>query len=337
VTIDVHAHYLPESAVRAEARNEVWHGTSFERGPGGVPVAQTGDRRFVFGSPVHFEPMADRVALMDARRVDTEVLSLLPPLFRYYLPRSEGAAAARALNDELSDLTQRFPGRFLGLATVPLQDVDAAVAELERASRLPGLVGVTVGTHVNGENLDAPGLAPFWSAAQALRSFVFIHPIGPRDRGALDSYYLRNVIGNPLETTIAASSLMLSGRLDEMPDVTVCLAHGGGYTCTAVGRMDWAHQARGDASSGTASRPRDLYRRFLYDSLTHSDLGLRQLVDSVGADRVVLGTDFPADMGRTDAVAELQASTSFSTEEKEAILSGNLQRCLPVDVPVVRA
>jgi aminocarboxymuconate-semialdehyde decarboxylase len=280
----------------------------------------------VFGSPGHFETMDQRIERMDARQVDVEVLSLLPPLFRYQLDAATGTSAATALNDELSDLTQRFPGRFLGLATLPLQSPQDAVREVERAMDLPGIVGVAIGTHVNGDNLDSENLRAVFCAAEAAGAFVFIHPIDPRDRGALNEHYLRNVIGNPLETTIAASSLMLSGRLDELPALTVCLAHGGGYTCTAAGRLNHAFEVRAENAGVRATPPAELHKRFLYDSLTHSELGLRQLVDAVGVEQVVLGTDFPADMGRTDAVSELLASPQFTSSEKDAILHGNLSR-----------
>jgi aminocarboxymuconate-semialdehyde decarboxylase len=330
LVIDIHAHYLPESAVRAHETGSDWHGTSIERGRDGVPVAVWNGRPFEFGSPVHFQTMDERVALSARRGVDTEVLSLLPPLFRYDRPGPDGIAAARELNDELSALTQRYPGRFLGLAALPMQVPDAAADELRRALALPGMVGVTIGTHVAGTNLDADELEPFFAAADEAAALVLVHPIAPRDRSALDSFYLRNVIGNPLETTIAAASLMASGRLERHERMTVCLAHGGGYTCAAAGRLTHAHSVRHELAGLGTRLPTELVRRFLYDSLTHDELALRQLIDTVGSDRVVLGTDFPADMGQPDAAAEIGASDLLTAAEKDAILRGNLHRLLPI-------
>jgi aminocarboxymuconate-semialdehyde decarboxylase len=326
--IDVHAHYLPESAVRAHELDQSWHGTSICRDERGILVAETAGKRFVFGSPTHFEPLANRIERMDARGVDTELLSLLPPLFRYGLPAADGIAAAKDVNDELSDLAARFPGRILGLATLPLQDPEASIAELERAMNLPGITGVTIGTHVNGTDLDAEELAPVFRAMHDLDAFLFIHPMDQRAAGVLSKYYLRNIIGNPLETTIAAAALMLSGRLDELPRLQVCLAHGGGYVVPAVGRMQHGYGVREETPSGAGTPPRDQFRRFLYDTLTHDEAGLRHLIDQVGADHVVLGTDFPADMGQTDAALEIQASGLFTEEEKSAILGDNLARIL---------
>ncbi|MCW2700965.1 MAG: hypothetical protein JWQ45_2500 [Blastococcus sp.] len=334
--IDVHAHFLPDSAVRAHERGTDWYGTAISRDAKGVLVAETADKSFRFGSPTHFEPKEERVRRMDERGVDLELLSLLPPLFRYTIPAADARAAARDINDELSDLTERFPGRFLGLATLPLQDPDASVDEVERVMSLPGMAGVAIGTHVAGQDLDAPELEPVLRAVHDLGAFLFIHPFGARDQGSLDGYYLRNIIGNPLETTVAAARLMLSGRLSELPDLQVCLAHGGGYVAAALGRMAHGHTVRSETSSCTDVSPRELYRRFHYDSLTHDERTLRHLVDFVGIDNVLLGTDFPADMGQTNAAHEIQDSTLLAPAEKEAILGGNAARLLGNRLPLAQ-
>lgn len=305
-----------------------WFGTSIEEGRDGVPVAVWNGRPFEFGSALHFRPIEERLAQSAARGVDTEVLSLLPPLFRYDRPAGEGVVAARELNDELSSLTQRHPGRLLGLASLPLQDPDAAAAELVRAIALPGIVGVTIGTHVTGTNLDAPELEPVFAAASEARVFMLIHPIAPRDRGALDHHHLRNVIGNPLETTIAASSLLVSGRLDRHPGVEICIAHGGGFLTAAAGRLSHAHRVRHELAGTPSLSARELVRRFSYDSLVHDSLTLRQLVDSAGTDRVLLGSDFPADMGQSDAATVIAGDDFLTAAEKRAMLEDNARRLL---------
>jgi aminocarboxymuconate-semialdehyde decarboxylase len=343
--IDVHAHFLPDAGRRAFRTGTDWHGTTFTRNSDGILVSERDGKRFVFGSPQHFETMAQRVQRMDARQVDTELLSLLPPLFGYSAPAADAAAAARDVNDELSALSTEFgatgepyrPGRFLGLATLPLQDVPAAVAELARAMALPGMVGVTLGTHINGVNLDDERLVPFWQAAGELGAFVFIHPMDQRGRAAMGKYYLRNAIGNPWETTVAAASLMLSGRLAELPDLPVCLAHGGGYVLAAIGRLEHAFKVRPENAGNPQRSPRAQVRRFLFDTLNHDEQGLRHMVDVLGVDRVVLGTDFPADMGQTDAVAEIGASPLFTDEEKAAMLGGNVARILGDRLPAAAA
>ena len=330
LVIDVHAHHLPESAVAARETGSDWYGTTITSGRDGFPVAVWNQKPFEFGSTLHFRPFEERLEQSAVRGVDTEVLSILPPLFRYDRPAGEAIVAARELNDELSALTQRFPGRLLGLASLPLQAPDAAAEELRRALALPGIVGVTIGTHVNGANLDAVELEPVFAAADEAHAFVLVHPIAPRDRAALDGYYLRNIIGNPLETTVAAASLLASGRMDRHPGLTVCLAHGGGYFCAAAGRLSHAHGVRHELAHSPARHAREVARRFFYDSLVHDDLTLRQLVDSAGADRVLLGTDFPADMGQTDAATTISRNDLLTADEKSAILGGNARRLLPL-------
>ena len=306
-----------------------WFGTSIEEGRDGVPVAVWNGKPFEFGSALHFRPIEERLAQSAERGVDTEVLSLLPPLFRYDRAAGDGVAAARDLNDELSELTTRFPGRLKGLASVALQAPDAAADELRRALALPGIVGVTIGTHVAGTNLDAPELEPFFAAADEAAAFVFIHPIAPRDRGALDAHYLRNIIGNPLETTIAATSLLAGGRAHRHERIELCLAHGGGYTCAAAGRLRHAQGVRAELRDMAPSSAQELVRRFRYDTLVHDEATLRQLVDAAGIDNVLLGTDFPADMGQPDAAADIRANPLLTSEERDAILAGNARRIIP--------
>lgn len=326
--IDIHAHYLPESAVAAHASGADWYGTSIQSGRDGVPVAVWDGKPFEFGSALHFRPIEERLAQSEARGVGTEVLSLLPPLFRYDRAAEEGIIAARELNDELSALTQRFPGRLLGLASLPLQAPAAAADELARAVALPGIVGVAIGTHVRGVNLDAPELEPVFAAASDAGAFVFIHPIAPRDRGALDQHFLRNVIGNPFETTVAAASLVASGRLDHHAGIDICLAHGGGYFCSAAGRLAHAERVRPEFGGNGSHSAADLIGRFYYDTLVHDSLTLRQLMDAAGADRVLLGTDFPADMGQDDAATAIGGDPAISADEKDAVLHGNARRVL---------
>lgn len=328
--LDVHAHYFPRSAVEACERGEEWYGTTFDRAESGVPVAVTAGSRFAFGSPSHFDPIEWRLERMDELELDVQILSLLPPLFRYGLDADLGLAASRTVNDELAEIVRRWPKRFLALATVPLQDVDAAVEELRRARLELGLVGVAVGSHVNGTNWDAPELCAFLEVVEDLEALLLIHPIHPRDSGALGRFYLRNVIGNPWETTVAASCLAASGTLDRFPRLRVCLAHAGGYLAFASGRLDRAFAVRKEMRGGAKQAPSSYLDRFLFDSITHSPLALRFLVDAVGQGNVVLGTDFPADMGKLDAVADIRANDLLTEEEKRAILGENMARLLGV-------
>lgn len=326
--LDAHAHYFPRSAVTACMRGEEWFGTTFHRDEEGVPVALTAGSRSVFGSSAHFDSMERRLERMDELELDMQILSLLPPLFRYGIGVEPALAASRTVNDELAEIVRRWPKRFVALATVPLQDVGKAIEELRRARLELGFPGVAVGTHVEGTNWDAPQLVDFLEAAQDLDALLLVHPIHPRDRDALSRYYLRNAIGNPWETTIAAACLSAGGVLDRLPRLRLCLAHAGGYLAFASGRLDRAFDVRREMRNGAARPPSAYLERFLFDSITHSPLALRFLVDTVGVGNVVLGTDFPADMGKIDAVADIRANQFLTDEEKRAILGENLLRLL---------
>jgi aminocarboxymuconate-semialdehyde decarboxylase len=322
--VDVHAHLFPQSAVRAEARGAEWFGSTFEPvPPTAAPVVVTGDSRAALGSTVHREPPEARIERMDRIGVRTQVISVLPPLYRYNLPPDVGLAAARAINDEIAGMHAAHPDRFLGLATLPLQDPAAAVRELGRAMAI-GLSGFAVGTHVAGRDLDDPALRPVFRLASDLGCFVLCHPAHPRAAGAMRRFYLSNVVGNPWETTLAFTSLVLGGVLDEAPGMRICFVHGGGYITAAIGRLGHAHTVRPEVT-GSAEPPSAYLGRVFFDSLTHDPDGLVDLVRKVGADRVLLGSDFPADMGDEDPVATVRAA-ALDDAERDAIIGGNASR-----------
>ena len=329
--IDVHAHLFPQGAVRAEAAGEAWFGSTFEAvPPGAPPVVLTSGVRSAMGAPEHREPPEHRIAHMDRIGVDVQVLSLLPPLFRYDLPADVGATAATAINDEIAEMHAVHPDRFLGLGTLPMQDPAAALRELERVMAA-GLSGIAVGTHVAGRDLDDPALWPVWRKAAELGCFVLIHPAHPRGGPALRRHYLSNVVGNPLETTLAFAALVLGGVLDEVPGLNLCFVHGGGYITAMIGRLDHAYAVRADVS-GSSRPPGEYLRRVWFDSLTHDPSGLAALIARVGADRVLLGSDYPADMGAADPVAAV-AAAGLPDADRDAVLGLSAARLLGTALP----
>jgi aminocarboxymuconate-semialdehyde decarboxylase len=326
--IDVHAHVFPRPAIALSDTGTEWHGSTIERDVDGAPVTITGARRQVYGSSLHYEPSGRRVELMDEAGVDLAILSVLPPLFRYELPADVGLAAARAINDDIAEWTRQWPDRFLGLATLPLQDPEASIRELERAMDELGLIGASIGTYVGDSNLDEPGLFPVFEAMAARRAFVFCHPANPRGGTSMKSYFLRNLVGNPWETAIAIGSLMFGGVLERLPNLTICFAHGGGYGPFAAGRFGHGFRARPEPRTAATVPPGELMRRIYVDSLVHDEAALRYLVDTVGIDHVLLGSDFPSDMGPPRLVAEVAESGRLDEREKQAILGGNARRVL---------
>jgi aminocarboxymuconate-semialdehyde decarboxylase len=226
-------------------------------------------------------------------------------------------------------MTLDRPDRFAGLATQPMQDIPAAVAELERAVVTLGLKGAMINDHVNERTFDEPEFLPFWRAAEQMGALLFIHQARPTlVTPRIARYHLPNSIGNLVDRAVTFASFVFGGVMDACPDLKICLAHGGGYTCFGIGRMDRAWQVRAEARVHISRPPSAYLRRFHYDCLTHSEPALRLLIDTVGADRVVLGTDWPADMRIDWPVGWVLGLASLTQEEKELILWKNLERLL---------
>ena len=326
--IDIHAHLYPRSAVAAERGRGWWYGSRVWRDDDGRPAVTTGERTVVLGSSHHYDSLEVRADRMSQLGIDHQVLSLLPPLYRYELDPIIATEAAKAVNDELAESGFQSSQAFSALGTLPLQDVDASLKELDRVVRTGDLAGVAVGTHVAGRNWDDPRLFPLLEALADLECLVLLHPSAPRAHSIPQGHHLGNLLGNPWETTVAFASLVFSGVLDRLPTLRLCLAHGGGYVAFAVGRMDHGWSERGDVRAGVEHPPSDYLSRVYFDSLTHDPRALRLLLDIGGGDRVVLGTDFPADMGQLDAVEQLRVNPLLSVSERDAILSHNPTRLL---------
>jgi aminocarboxymuconate-semialdehyde decarboxylase len=327
--IDVHAHFLPRSVVDACDAGRDWHGIRFEVDEQGQLVSTTSAKRFALPWPDFRAPISDRIAEMDKLRVDMQVISMSPTLWRHELEGGAAADMARDVNDETAAIVAEHPSRFRGFAFLPLQDPKASVAELERSVRDLGLVGAAVSTNVAGENWDVEGLFPVLEAAEALGALLFVHPAAVRTVNVMSRYHLRNMIGNPLETTVTIGSLVFGGVFDRLPNLKMVFAHGGGYATFAVGRFDHGHVVRPEAQA-IRRVPTDYLRSLYYDCLTHSAHALRYLVDEVGIDRVVLGSDFPADMGYRDPVGWVENAEGLDQAEKQQILGGNLERLLDI-------
>ena len=333
---DMHAHFMPAATIRAAESGDLWYGMAFERppepprDPSVYPIRPTQTFRRV---PKYYETPGERLGGLEAAGVDRQVVSLTPVLYKYDLPLDQAIPFVREVNDELRNWAQEWPQHYLGFATLPLQDTDASVAELERAVRDLGLVGAIVDTNVLGEDWDSPQLLPVLQAAEALGAIVFVHPGLPRVAKMLPNYHLRNVIGNPLETTIAVASMIYGGALDQVPDLKVLLAHGGGFCCADVGRFDHSYSVRPEAQ-GAELLPSAYLRRLYYDSLTHSEQALRYILDVAGGSQVMLGTDYPADMGPSKPFDWVSSCDSLSAEEKHAVLRDNAAALLGARVSV---
>jgi aminocarboxymuconate-semialdehyde decarboxylase len=328
-SIDVHAHLVPRSAWRAAEIGRDWHGFRYEAG-GGVGSFMGNGKRIPFTSPkVRFTP-EERIADMDAQGVDVQVVSIHTPFFGYHLDPAQGRTLAREVNDEIASMTKQWPTRFAGLATLPVQDVKLAIDELERAVTVLGLKGAELDTIVNGDNWDEPRFLPLFKAAEAMGAVLFFHP-QPQNNFMLERttrYGLNNSLGVIVEDAIVVAVLIFGGVLDACPDLKICVAHGGGPACFAMGRIDRSWRGMPPERRTSPQPPSSYQRRLYYDTVVGSEKALRFLLDEVGADRIVLGSDWPFVPWHPSPVAWVQGLASLSREEKDQILWRNLEALL---------
>jgi aminocarboxymuconate-semialdehyde decarboxylase len=321
--IDIHNHVTPRRFVEAIEREGVWHGLGPDVGELHIP-------KFSIAAE-------DRIAEMDEMGVDVHVLTVNTGFFRYDVDATVAKTIADECNDELAQMMHAHPDRFAGLASIPLQDVPTAIETMAAAMRDRGFRGITIGDHVNGVTFDDPRFRPFWKAVEELGAVVFFHQCSATVvEGRTRRYGLPNVIGNLVDRAITFGTLVYGGVMDRFPDLKLCLGHAGGYTAFGVARMDKGWQAGAmenmpefeDARTFLERAPSEYVGRFWYDSCTYTESTLRYLLDVVGSDRVVLGTDYPAPMMEPDPVRWISGMTSLSEREKEAVLSTNPARLL---------
>jgi aminocarboxymuconate-semialdehyde decarboxylase len=326
--IDLHAHVTPERYKRAIRERGEWHGLDHVAGELGLGGFDKG--------------WEERLAEMDALGIDRQLVTPTVGFYQYGNEVEVTRQIARECNDEIKEMMEAHPGRFSALGTLPMQDPPSAIAEMERVMVDLGFRGVIISDHVAGRTYDEPGFLPFFAAAEELGALLFFHQGGDTVvNHRIRRYKLGNAVGNLTERALVYATLVFGGILDRFPDLQPYLAHGGGYTTFGIARMDKVAGAlEGETASGfippfgkddgfaQALPPSDYLRRFFYDCCTYSGPALRYIIDTVGVDRVVLGTDYPAPMFLHDPVNWVIGLTELSDVEKVAILEENPARVL---------
>lgn len=328
--IDVHAHLAPQVLWNAFEQGQDWHGMSHES-RGDQEFITGNGKRILINSPKIRYTAEQRLADMDSDGTDVQVVSIHTPLFPYHWDSSASIAASREVNDEIASMKDRWPDRFAGLATLPLQDIDASIEELERSVKVLGLKGAELDMVVNGLNWDEPRFLPLFKAAESLDALLFFHPQPQDNLVATDrtlKHGLPNSVGVVLEDALLVATLICGGILDECPNLRVCVAHGGGGACFAMGRVDHGWQVRSEARVNILKPPSAYQNQIYYDFLTSSEAGLRFLIDSVGIDRVVVGSDWPFVGWDPSPGGWLEGLTTLSQEEKEKVAWRNLEALL---------
>lgn len=327
MVIDLHAHIIVPGILREAAPDEAWRPSVFWQDGrqiidfAGKPI-RSAVREFV---------QIERILEEQARSgVDHVVLAPWVSIVRYNASPEDGLYSSQIQNDALSALAQQYADQVSVMGTVPLQDPERAAEELRRVMRLPGMVGVQVAASVNGDYLGHDRFRPFWQAAEALNALVFIHPTTRGfDLPVLDEYYLWNTVGNPLETAVTAAHMVMSGVMEHHPNLKVLLAHGGGALLALRGRLRHSHTFQPQAKSRLKEDPETSLKRFYYDTLTHDASLLRALIDFAGVDHVVVGSDYPFDMGDEHPAAMVRALGLDAASERK-ILHENAARLLEV-------
>jgi len=325
-TIDTHTHILTEetAALLSNAAPKVPVTiTPIDSAAAVLDVGGTAYRPFPRGG---FD-IAHRLRDMDNAGVDMQVLSATPQTYLYNQDAALTAATAAIQNDQIAKHIAAHPDRFIGIATLPMQAPERAADELKRAMTKLNLRGSMFGSHVLGRNLDDPSFEPLWATAEELGAFMFIHPVNVAGADRLKSYYLQNLIGNPLDTTIAAACLVFGGVLDRHPKLKIMLAHGGGFTPYQAARWEHGWAVRPEPKKNVPTQPKNIAGRFMYDTILHSDQTLELMIGLVGADHVLLGSDYPYDMGMMDCVNHVR-SLKISDVDKASILGGRAEALL---------
>ena len=274
--------------------------------------------------------VTERLRDMDKMGVDIQAVCPAPYHFFYFTEPDYGAELAREVNEGIAKLVADTPDRFVGLGSVPLQNAELALRELDHAVKNLGLRGVEICTNVNGKNLTDPSLKldKFFARCEELGVLIFMHPLGYTQGERLTNHYFNNVIGNPLESTVAVSHLIFDGVMARHPKLKVLVAHGGGFIAHYWARMDHAWRARNDTRTAIKRKPSSYLKRFYFDSITHDPLLLGRLVEQYGADHVVLGTDYPYDMADDHPLDTLAQVKRLAKAERELISGGNAARLL---------
>lgn len=269
----------------------------------------------------------ERFADLEEMGVDLQVVNPLPPQCYYTLPIEIADKASRIVNDGLAEYVSCHPDRFVAFGTVPLQDGAAAATELERCVKKLGFKGVQILTNVAGKELSDPAFAPFWAKAEQLGVLVVLHPNGFTQADRLSRYYFNNIIGNPLDTSIALHYLIFDGVLERHPNLNILAVHGGAYLAAYSGRIDHAWGARSDCRGKLPKPPTIYLKKIYFDTVVFTPHQLKYLVQVFGADKILMGTDYPYDMAESDPIAHV-VSAELDSASVAAITGGNVRRLL---------
>lgn len=325
-TIDIHTHIIPEKLPDFKKKFGYGGFVSLEHHP---PDGRAGkpccarmmvDNKFFREIEDNCWDAETRIKECGHHHVDVQVLSTIPVMFSYWAKEKDCLEISKFLNDHIAEIIHRYPKRFIGLGTVPLQSPELAIQELERCMKI-GLAGVQIGSHVVDDwNLGSISLFPFFEAADKLNAAVFVHPWDMAGQERMQRYWLPWLVGMPTETSLAICSMIFGGVFERLPKLRVAFAHGGGSFPGIIGRIEHGYHSRPDlVAIHNDINPRNYLGKFFVDSLVHDEAMLNHLVNLFGANRVALGSDYPFPLGENEP-GKLIREMNFSSEVKEKLL-----------------
>lgn len=329
--IDLHTHILPEQWPDLRERYGYGDFVRLEHHQPCCARMMIGDRFFREIQDNCWSPRR-RLADCDETGVTVQVLSTVPIMFSYWTKPQDGLDLSRILNDHIAGVVRDQPERFVGLGTLPMQDPDRAVRELERCVRELGFAGVQIGTNVNGRNLNDPAVFPIFEAAAGLGAAIFVHPWNMLGEDRMDRYWLKWLVGMPAETALAICSVIFGGVLERLPKLRIGFAHGGGSFPGTIGRIEHGYNVRPDLCAvDNPVSPRDYLGRFYLDSLVHDPDTLRALIHLVGPERIAMGSDYPFPLGEARPGALIESMSDLSAKTKHRLLAGTALEFLGLD------
>ena len=308
MNIDIHAHFVPADSLRVASEIGKRHGMKLEKNERGREIVSRAGKPYLTQPKAEFSDLDLRLSIMDSQGVDMQALSPASTYFFYWMDAEESLAYAQWLNERLAEAVATHPARLVALGSVPMHDSAKAVVELDRAVTNLGLRGVEIASNINGRYFDDAAFNPFWEAAQALDALIFVHPNQVVGADQMKEFNLANLIGNPTDTSLAIAKLIFSGVLERYPKLKILLAHAGGFLPYTWGRLDRGYRIQDSATSKIPKPPGEYLKLLNFDTITHSTMALEYLVANFGADHVVLGSDYPYDMGDPEPVASLRAA-----------------------------
>ena len=327
-TIDTHAHYFPESYLQLIAKHGKRCGATVIAEPGGARFIQVGLLLRTGPITSDFIDLDERLAIMERQGLQMQALSLTQPMV-YWADDDLGLQLCIAFNDAVSAAHQAHPDRYIGFACLPFQNTHLALQELERAAKLPGIRGVYMATAVRDRELGDRSFWPVYERCEALGLPIFLHPMMINNE-RLKQYYMINCLGNPFDTAIAATHLIFSGVMDAFPKLEISLPHAGGALPILRGRLDQAYKIRPECKA-IARAPSEYLKRFTYDTISYNEEIMDYLVGLVGADRIMVGSDYCFDIAYNDPVGVVRNMKLLDEKQRRLVLWDNAAQLLKLD------